>query len=349
MSSRLVLANQTIPPSVKEWDECDKMNESADKIQLWFTSIALLAVIFCGMIFIPKILTHIKGLKKMTVLLQQLCLVLHLLLIILHHSLATKGVLSYFATSSLFNNDLTEAVGRGFDMSVIGKTISIFFSQYFHAQYFFFSFIQSLDAYNMVCKPFNYKEFSCKIHLCVLMMKGCLVCLLYSSQHLISMVFPLAMSLKDFDRLAFIRRMNIKWWMNVFDVVKILSCKVVFTVVVLLMAKKIKTNFKESDELVNNQRNKTVQKRLFRFALIPIFLCFIFLPYEGLNAFYSFFYFGITNCSYVSLFPMKVAVQIFRVVTMVAASFISYAAYVLLFSNLRKSLQCSNHRRLEST
>ena len=136
--------------------------------------------------------------------------------------------------------------------------------------------------------------------------------------------------------------------MNVFDVVKILLGEVIFTLVVLLMAKKIKTNFKESDELVNNQRRRTVQSKLFQFALVPIFLCFIFLPYKGLNAFYSFFYFGVTNCSDVSLFLMKVTVQIFRVVTMVAASAIIYAAYVLLFSNLSKSFQCSYWQRFES-
>ena len=280
----------------------------------------------------------------MTILVQQMSLTLHLLLIVLHRALDNETILSYF-TSQIGHDDYKNKYGEAdFDLSVILNKVSLFFSQYLFAQYYFFSLIQCMDVYIMVCKPFDHEEFSRKTHLCTLMSKGCLACLLYSSQHLIAMVFPIVLPLKH-SHTAFLVRMNIKWWMNVFHVVKLFLCKVIYTMVVISMAKTISTSLKESNELGNHQKNKTVHQRLYRFALIPIFLNFVFLPYEILKSFFSFYYFEMKDCSG-SFFPMKVTVHIFHVITLSAASGISYAAYVFLFTNLRKSIQCC--QRLKS-
>ena len=276
----------------------------------------------------------------MTIFLQQLCLAFHLLLIVLHRALNTQSIFSYFEFSNP-REDYKDKFAE-FDLSEVGDQISFFFSQYFFAQYYFFSLIQCMDVYIMVCKPFDYEEFSRKIHLCTLMLKGGLACLLYSSQYLIAMAFPIVLSLEHSHHTGILERMNIKWWMNVFHVAKLFLCKLIYTMVVVSMAKKIKTSLKESNELVNNKKNSTVHKRLYRFALIPVFLNFFFVPYESFNGFFSFYYFGMKDCSDETLFSLKVTVQILHVFTLSAASGISYGAYVLLFSNLRKSLRCDH-------
>ena len=315
---------------MKQWNECDEVDDNADHILRWFSGIALFAVILCGFIMIPRIVTHVKGFKLMTIILQQLCLGFHLVLIVLYHSLATASIYSFF-------DDVKEKRNFNLDFSQIGHTISSFFYQYFHAHYYFFSLLQSLDAYTMVCKPMDYKEFTDRTHLCGLLFKGSFACLLYSSPHLILLLFPAYMSLDNSDASLFIMRMNIKWWMNVFHVFKLFLCKLFYIMVVFYMAKMIKTKFKESDELVNNQRSNAVHKRIFRFALIPVFLNFMFLPAESLKAFFSFYTFAIMDCSHWSMFSIRVAFQSLRVTALLVASLFSYAAYVVLFSNLRKS------------
>ena len=325
---------------MKVWQECDENWDLADRIQLCLSGIALFLVILSGMFFFPHIMKHVKGFKKMTILLQQLSLSFHLLLIVLHRALATQSIFSYFEFSNL-RKDYKDKFGD-YDLREIGDQISFFFSQYLFAQYYFFSLIQCMDVYVMVCKPFDYEEFSRRTHLCTLKLKGVLACLLYSSQYLIAMVLPILLSSEHSPHIALLKRMDIKWWMHVFYVVKLLLCKLIYTMVVMSMAKMIKTSLKVSNELVNNQKNLTVHKRLYKFALIPVFLNFFFVPYESLNAFFSFYYFGKKDCSDETLFSLKVTVQILHVFTLSAASGISYGAYVLLFSNLRKSLRCDH-------
>ena len=329
-------------------DECNNVHNKVDTVLFWFSGVALFIMISSGILFIPGIVKHIKGLKRLIILLQQLALSAQLLHLTLHHALSIESVSSYFAPVFSDEDDasLTELQFEhaSFDHRSAAQAATTFISEYLHTQYYFFSLVQTLDVYVMICKPFDYKEFSGKKNLCVLMLKGCLACLLYASLKIVAIASPFIWSIKEthYHRL-FLKRMNVKWWISVVHVAKLVIGKLVYTVVIWVMAKSINKALKESAEM-KNQSNQTIHKRLFRFALIPLFLNFCFLPYEAVTAYIPFYSHGKTDCAGKSLVPILLGAQIAEVASILVASMLSYAAYMVLFSNLRQSFFCKNRQ-----
>ena len=127
---------------MSQWDDCEKMDAKVDQIVLWLSGVAFFITISCGMLFIPKIAKHVKGLKKLLILLQQLTLNLILLLYILYHSLSTESVYSYFisnfAEKDLVKESSLEA--HDFDQRMASNAISVF--------------VQNTYVHNIISFPF---------------------------------------------------------------------------------------------------------------------------------------------------------------------------------------------------
>ena len=163
------------------------------------------------------------------------------------------------------------------------KTVKLF--QYFsYFTYYFFSLMQSIDIYKMVCDPFSYSEYSELKNIVRQLVIGCSICFLLACDNF-TYIAAAAIVLKDPSKylLDWSPEMNFYFRISrcteIFHAVKILTMKLLYSGLVIFLSHKTRLGLLESENMANvrNQAKVSAQRRIFLFALVPLGINFFYL------------------------------------------------------------------------
>ena len=194
----------------------------------------------------------------------------------------------------------------------------------------------------MVCKPFDYKEFCKKEKLIKNLFIGAGFCLIASSDQLVELAFEIYYTAMDDEKdpsIGMILRFshkNIHFGIDVFNFVKIMVTKMVFSVAVARLAWLTRSGLITSDR--TSKRNTRMYNRLFYFSLIPLFLNVIFTVHEVLNLLVPIL--DTENPLSTIPFPDESVIARIQVSVITFGSLTYCMAYLILFSNVRNIFLC---------
>ena len=259
-----------------------------------------------------------------------------------------------FAEKSVFQHMLIlHEATNAFDLVSFHHQLQTLFTAFLYHEFYLFSYLQTLDIYVLMCKPFQYKEFQKSSHLLKLIFKGSLFCMLIVSTYLIRIPIKLYLaSVYDAKTIfrAMIRKMLISKWIVYIDEVKFLILKIVHFVSVAKMAYSIRKCFDESSKLVTKNSNHTLKRRVCNFALIPVLINILFGIHEGIRCFSNIFQAVKLpqknfNCSEDFIIKRDVVVCL-TAINLTIGSIVYFVGYNALYAKLRGLCRsCSNRAK----
>ena len=150
---------------------------------------------------------------------------------------------------------------------------------FFYYLHLLLCFISNTDVNRMICNPFEYAEFCTWKCLGKYLAFGVVFCILLASESIILTIFLSGSYLRNYY--FFLRDydlyVKVRFGVNIFFLVTIVVIKVVYSYVVIQMAKKTKKSLRESEELAsqnagNAERKRKMHRRIYHFSLIPLVL-----------------------------------------------------------------------------
>ena len=224
-----------------------------------------------------------------------------------------------------------------------------FFQYTFYYMYYFYSLMQSVDIYQMVCHPFSYathakitnimKYVAASSVICCLLAANCLVPGI-SAKVLLGTYFCVW---REEDIEMFQRIMKIE---EIYGWAKFVILRIAYTLVAIFLAIKTKIELNASSNLHGRNDKREVYQRIFKFSLLPLGINFLLLIPEILNETFA------THESFIvkhlggskKLDANDLSQQFIRLAvtacTMSFSLFLYWIAFPILFPQLRMSLRC---------
>ena len=126
----------------------------------------------CGISSIPLLGWHLKGPRRVFTILQQICVTLYLILLVISQfSLHSEAKDAFFDVLAPFMTPDKAALTRYLTTALnFGRKI-------LYVEYYFLSLLQSVDVHIMICHSFKYEGFSSPGKVLRVVVVGTLVCL----------------------------------------------------------------------------------------------------------------------------------------------------------------------------
>ena len=293
------------------------------------SSIVLLGlVILMALVFLPVLITYLKGMRRIFVVLQQVCIIIYLSLTIVHISHFIKpsalDLHKVFGGSAKHANPISLGIGR---------QLLDFFKFFFYFEYYFFSLMQTVDLYQMICQPFHYESFSTFRNIAKLAFVGSGICFLLAIEPLIETVvffhafgisIEAIVELKDFF-------FNIR----IYTVVKLICAKAVYALIAGKLAYDIRQKLNESSAMQSNKQRESAHENLFRFNLIPLFVNILLIGHDIPTL--KFLFNEINDCSLNHTEPILILIS---ATSFTLTSFSYSIGYIVFFPKIRAAIQC---------
>ena len=239
---------------------------------------------------------------------------------------------------------IVHEASNAFDLVRFQQQCQLFFTEFLYHEFYLFSFLQTLDIYILMCKPFQYKEFCKRSHVLKLILKGSIFCMLIESEHLFTissnLYFAFVYDTKTIF-MAMYKQQQIQIWISYLVAVKFLIVKIVYFISVAKMVFSIRKSFDESSKLTSKTSSVSVKRRVSNFALIPVFINILFGIHEGLYHFSTIFVAVNMSqknfrCSEIFIIRKDVVVCL-TAINLTIGSIIYFIGYNALYAKLREN------------
>ena len=238
-------------------------NKILYKISIVVLSIATLTTITLTLILIR----HLCGMRKMFIVLQQFFILAYLVLELGQIVLKLKpDETDMFVKQKLYWL----------------KGILELLQNYCYYEYYFLALMQSIDIYQMVCKPMGYADFLQKTNMARYMLIGSAGCLsLASAVFIPNLIVELTYPKTDIEFPTYFYQYNrTRLWIRSCNLCIFMIVKIIYSTKIVMIASLTKTGLDESANRVSLSEKKTLYQHLFYFTLIPLFLNFLFFASE---------------------------------------------------------------------
>ena len=316
------------------------INEDDARRAVVATSIMLGISGLGSLLYLPILLKSINGVRKVFLILQQICIVGFLLTKLLNHAIMNEAnydyVLNVVGARKNMNISIAEVMIR--------RLLAALFQSFFLHYQYFLSFMLSWDVYNMIQNPFFYAEFCEKRNILKYLAVGFGLSWLLVMENIIQIT---AASLVITDYKEFLydgpQQEEYRQVTNVLDkyrLVKFVITKLLYSAVIIVVAIKTKSALRESSEMTTDKNKERLYKRLFLFTLIPLGINFWNLFSECLDEVWPLPE-GIRNdYENRSFYMRKDARTYISASTATIASFAYFVAFPLLFPKVKQSITC---------
>ena len=302
-----------------------------------------------GIIYLPILLKSLNGMRRLYIVLQQICIIGFLMTQLLTHVLMQEPEYIYNMETVGFDT------GRNADISLLGvltrKKVSSLFLSFFHYGQYALSLLQSVDIYQMIHDPIKYADFCSKCNVLKLLLIGLCGCFLMVLEDVIVIIVG-HMMITDpkefvFDGPQMAQFHSFTEVLKICSLVKFTLIKFIYSVVIIIIATRTKKALNESARLIANNNKSSLYQGLFVFTLVPL----------GLNFWYSF-----SECldeilplsdlvqtrklhSYtVSVTLLRKDVRMYiSACTATVGSFAYFIAFPILFPKVRESILCGKN------
>merc|ERR1712074_174923 len=134
------------------------------------------------------------------------------------------------------------------------------------------------------------------------------------------------------------------------NVANYIVLKVAYSVIIVRMALSIRRSLAESSKLTGQRCKYDMQRRLFRFTLIPVFLNLFFSFQETSSAFAKLYHaFNSTNS--LNCLPFILVTKKFEVcltaTNITFGTLVYFTGYLALFTNVRRTFSCGTKTRCQ--
>ena len=287
----------------------------------------------------PLIIKHIKGVKKLFIGLQQISAFIYLVIVALNYGVVTDSTMAIGSQPIIvkaFSREIDYDRSRTF---LLWKSTLLFMANFFYFGCYIIGFMQSLDVYQMICFPFEYKDFCETRNIIKCFLIGCCFSLLAAVDHGIAVLVALAYKIgSESDpysiALQWKSHGNILWGLHIFATLKQALIKTVLLAANSMFVIAVRRCLNES--VTTSGRQKRLYDRLYKFSILPVCLNLIFSVHEALSITYSFTY----DDGYETFLSEGVIMSI-SVVVLTIQSLSYLAAYFYLFPGLGKAMMCS--------
>ena len=311
----------------KIYEEC--VDTKYPNIQtLTMVSCLLLGLaILTGLIFLPILLKHVKGPRRILMVLQQICIIGYLSLMTVFMIFMMKPTGQDWIKSILWR-DGTKLRSLG-----IGLHLLEFWKYFFYFAYYCFSLMQTIDLHCMICQPFRYETFAKTKNVVKLALAGTGVCLLLSIESLVRMFF-----VWHVRKVSLSVTYSVHYYFGIIRVITVVKfgiAKLTYTLFAGKLALEIKTKLAEMSALSTNQDRSSTNIALFRFNLIPLIVNIFLLGHDIPLLIILFMNKG-RNCSMKPLEPIFIIVS---AVSFTVTSFSYSVGYISLFPKIRSAFK----------
>ena len=314
--------------------ECDNRRSEA-WAAINITSIVMMSLSAAyAMVFIPIFAKSLSGPKKLLTILQQICILFYLIVVILHHHQANSDslfIMLFGGTTELQSSRLN----LKFLWIWVMEESVIFLKFYTYALFNFFSYMLSIDTFQMVCKPLHYAEYSKPSRTVKRVTIGLVICLLLGIEGFARIPIRVFEPIMD-PHTSYKMILGI----NILYICKLAIIKLIYSVRIVRIAQEVKLSLRESSRLRQNKQKKNAFGSLFLFTLIPLFLCVLFLGHDVFNTFYLFQALTGIHCKDDSVLVQSDVITCISVAIFTLASFSYGISYLILFPSLRRAVFC---------
>ena len=291
------------------------------------------------LVYLPILLKSLNGGRRVYIVLQQICIIGFLLTNILNHAILNESNYYYFKNLSGYKKTMDVTLA---DIFVRRLLASLFQSFFLYGQYFL-SFMQSWDVYNMIQNPLSYAEFCEKSNILKYLAAGLGVNLVLVLEKMAQIVAAqiIITDFKEFlyhgpQMVTYLKVTNI---LDKYRLTKFVMTKMIYSVVIVIIAIRTKAALKESSELTTDKNKKGLYKRLFLFTLIPLGINFWNLFSECLDEIWPLPE-GLDAPDSSKVFIRKDIRTYISASTATIASFAYFVAFPLLFPKVKQSITC---------
>lgn len=238
-----------------------------------YNSILALLVIASsmGVLLIYSLSVALKGIKRLHLVLQQLCIVIFLSM---QMWICSKHFESY---NSIFPNFEKERVKSNVWKSALKHVNQIyvieFFARGFYNQFFFLSLLNCFDINKMICFPFEYKEYCQLGNQIRRMCLGLVISFALASYKLTYILLQYLLPNENNDgKFDISKRTLIEMVHESLALAVLINYKVICSVVIVKKSLRTRKSLKELAAIGNAQNNskRESHKRIFYFSLIPL-------------------------------------------------------------------------------
>ena len=287
------------------------------------------------MFFLPLLVKVLKGPRRIFIILQQLSILCFLAFSLISNwsnSDVSDMQKAMEQVSEFRNKSTTTAVIKSV---VFGKTVE-FFQDFCYYEFYFLAWMHSWDMYEMICNPLKYADFCKKLHLIKVILSGTGVCALLACTNIVNMTIAIILlTFNDGLDQSVLKYNNITDGINIFDIIKTVILKVVYSVVITRLSLSSKSGLDQSSKMASNQNDqKSIFKKFFYFSLMPIFINILFLIHEIPDATFSVF-----NESTCGSHLVRVDIRFCLTTSAVTIGLLSYLfSFLILFPKIRKTI-----------
>ena len=291
------------------------------------------------LIYLPILMKSLIGLRKVFIILQQVCTVGFLLTQMLSYVIMNEA--DYWYTySALTDNHMQITLAELYWRRELS---SVFQSFFLYLQYFL-SFMLSWDIYKMIHDPLSYAEFCTKSNISKYLGAGVIVSFALVLENVIEII-AVPMIITDPKRFVFGRPQQMQFLSlsNVLDkysLVKFIITKVIYSGVIIKIAAKTKAALQQSTELNSDTGKVRLYKRLFLFTLIPLGINFWYLFPECLDEIWPLYKIDISDTDR-NFFSRKDTRTYIHSIMATLASFTYFVAFPLLFPTIKASIKAT--------
>ena len=237
------------------------------------TCIVILAMsVISGVCSIPLLGWYLKGPRKVYSILQQLCITLYLIFLV--------------ATQTSINRNNNNPHFKSIPLGTLSSYVEFWVEQFLslgrwilYCDFYFFSLMQSVDVYVMICHSFEYEGFTKTRNIVKITAIGASLCCLGCVDNLVrtSYEYMFLQDIIDYDY-DFLRRMLRGTWY--FAIVKLGVIKIAYAVTISKIGYAVKSKLDASTELMRNDERVSLYQSLTKFVYIPLITNFILLGHD---------------------------------------------------------------------
>ena len=230
----------------------------------------------CGISSIPLLGWHLKGPRRVFTILQQICVTLYLILLVISQfSLHSEAKDAFFDVLAPFMTPDKAALTRYLTTALnFGRKI-------LYVEYYFLSLLQSVDVHIMICHSFKYEGFSSPGKVLRVVVVGTLVCLALCGDALAEVFFEVyyqttvKMSTFQLHHLWRLERGS-----RAFMLAKVCLIKIVHAIAVFKIGRSVAKKLQGSLDLTKREERSKVYQSLGNFVYIPFLVNLILVGHD---------------------------------------------------------------------
>ena len=296
---------------------------------IYTTASLLVFSCLASVVFTPILFKIQTNLRKTLTVLQQICITLYLLALIIYNISFASSDVKYFHTTFW-----GQGVAGSFGMKIIGQQVIQFFQSFFYYEFYFISIMNSFDIYMMTCHPLDYSEFKQWRKYVKYLVYGSLVCLCFSIDHLFYIVAAIALT---FSKTRVMHYVPVSDKLDKFSLVKMIILKIVYTCLNLKMIIATRKALKTSLQMTQKSDKQELHRRLVVFLIIPLCLSVVYVIPEVFDAVYPQPSHATVECSYPVRFEVRYCITA-GVVTLGSLAY--FVGYFILSQKVRQIIMC---------